>query len=404
MTTKISFAVIFCLSFGAFAQSNIDKTKQFENGLTTVVQIRDSTINRYNIEDRMKSYKVPAVSVAIIDKGKIVLAKTYGEADITSHRKADSTTLFHVASISKTINALCIMKLVEENKLSLTSDFRDYIKDGSFKENQFSKGEKITIANLLSHTAGIVRDDGPSGDYTAAMKLPTITQIVAGKKPALGKGAYSIRKPNEVYQYSNQGVCITQKILEDNIDGNYHHLMNRQVFEPLQMTNSTFEVIRMSEVENSIAKGYYADLKEVKPWSFPCPAQGGLVSTATGIAKVVIAIQNSYQEKSNIFLKKESITQMFTPQLPDSVTHKGELDLPYKNGLGLMIFEKGGKKYFTHAGTIDGYTSVFVGECEGQKGAVILLNSVNARIIPEILNSIATTFEWKDYVQYNYKK
>lgn len=391
------------VNLGIYAQVDNEEILQFENGLTPLTQIKDSAIIRYNIEDRMKFFRVPAVSIAVVKNGKIILSKGYGEADINSHRKADSTTLFQVASISKTVNALCILKLVEENKIALTTDFRQYIRDGSFKENEYSKNETITIANLLSHTGGINRDDGPSGDYTLNKKLPTITEIVKGEKPALGDGAYCIRKPNEAYQYSNQGVCITQKILTDLFDPNYNSLITEKVFTPLKMQNSSFSIIRTNAEQEKLACGYLGNYKIVAPWVFPCQAQGGLVSTASDIAKLIIAIQDSYNEKQNAFLKKEIIQNMLSPQL-DSISYIGNLDVPYRNGLGIMLFEKRGKSYFTHSGIIDGYTSIFIGSYDGKDGAVILLNSSNARIIYEILNAIATTFKWENYVQYNYKK
>jgi CubicO group peptidase (beta-lactamase class C family) len=375
---------------------------QFENGLTTYYQLKDSVPKHYNIYDRMQLRKVPAVAVAVIKNGAIVLNKGYGYADVEQKTQADSATLFHFASISKTANALCIMKLVEAGKLSLNSDFRAYIKDGSFKDNKYSKGQLITIANLLSHTAGIIRDDGPSGDYTHSKPLPTITQIVKGEKPALGKGAYCINKPNEQYQYSNQAICITQKILADNFDEDYNRLLTTQIFEPLQMANSTFALKLDAAQQNKLAEGYVFDYEVVPPHVFPCQSEGGLVTTVDDVAKMVIAIQNSYNSTDNNFLKKETIQKMFTPQLGD-VTYSGNLDVPYKNGLGVMLFEKGGKQYFTHAGSIDGFTSVYVGSIDGKDGAVIVINTSYAGIIGELLRSVAETFEWDNYNDYQYK-
>jgi hypothetical protein len=120
------------------------------------------------------------------------------------------------------------------------------------------------------------------------------------------------------------------------------------------------------------------------------------------VAKMVIAIQNAYNQKDNTFLKKETIQKMLTPQLGEK-TYIGNLDVPYKNGLGVMLFEKGGRQYFTHTGSIDGYTSLYIGSLDGKDGAVIVLNTSYAGIIPELLNSIATTFGWENYVNYQYK-
>jgi CubicO group peptidase (beta-lactamase class C family) len=401
LVTKISllFLGLYINGF-VYAQESMDV--KFENALTTISQIKDSVIIRYNIGERIKFRKVPAVAVAVIKNGSIVLSKNYGVADVAKNTKTDSTTLFHFASISKTANALCVLKLVEEGKLSLTEDFRTYIKDDSFKENKFSKGQKITIANLLSHTAGIVRDDGPSGDYSHNKPLPNITQIVKGEKPALGSGAYSIRKPNETYEYSNQAIGIIQKILADNVDADYNRLLCNTVFKPLKMNNSTFVLKLDSLQENRLAKGYVFDYEQVPSWVFPCQAQGGLVSTANDIAKMVIAIQNAYNGKDTNFLKKTTIQAMFTPALSEN-TYNGNLNVPYKNGLGVMLFEKGGRQYFTHTGSIDGYTSLYIGSLDGVDGAVIMLNSSNAGIITELINSIATTFNWQNFVDYKYQ-
>lgn len=403
---KKAFFLLFLIglqtNYAVYAQKNSGLFEKFENGLSTDIQIKDSAVKYSNIQDRMRFRKVPAVALAVIKNGKIVLSKGYGNADISKGIQADSTTLFHFASISKTVNALCVMKLVEEGKLLLTSDFRDYIKDGSFKETKYSKGQKITIAHLLSHTAGINRDDGPSGDYTHNMPLPTITQIIKGEKPALGDGAYSIRKPNETYEYSNQGICIIQKILADNFDENYNRLLTTTVLAPLQLSNSSFALKLDSLQERKLARGYVFDYEVVPPWVFPCQAEGGLVSTAADIAKIVIAIQNSYNEKDTIFLKKSSIQKMLTPQL-ETESYTGSLNIPYKNGLGVMLFEKGGKQYFTHTGSIDGYTSVYIGSFDGSDGAVIVVNTSYAGIITEILNSIATTFSWENFVDYKYQ-
>jgi CubicO group peptidase (beta-lactamase class C family) len=385
-----------------FAQINSSQIEQFENSLSTDIQLKDSVISKFNINERMKFRKVPAVSVSIIKNGKIILNKSYGVSDVSRGIKADSSTLFHFASISKTVNALCILKLVEEGKLSVDADFREYIKDQSFKENKFSKGQKITLFNLLSHTAGINRDDGPSGDYTHLKPLPTITQIVKGEKPALGNGAYSIRKPNEDYEYSNQAICIIQKIVADNFDSDYNRFITNIIFNPIQMSNSSFALKQDSINEKRLSKGYVFNYQAVPPWVFPCQAQGGLISNTNDIAKMVIAMQNAYNGKDNTIFKRESMQKMFTPQLKN-ISYTGNLNVPYKNGLGVMLFEKGGRQYFTHTGSIDGYTSIYIGSFDGVDGAVIMLNSSNAGIITELINSIATTFNWQNFVDYKYQ-
>lgn len=386
-------------AFSADAQVTLNEINAFENGLISSKQAKDSIVKQYNIWERMKKYQIPAVSIAIIKDRKIIFAKAYGMADVKKNVFADTLTLFHAASIGKAINALCFMKLTEEKKISLQDDFRKYIKDGSFIENDISKNEKITIANLLSHTAGINRNDAEKSSYMDYSKLPSITQIIKGEKPALGKGAFSVEKPNKRYLYSNQGINISQKIITDLLVQDYESITQKMVFEPLSMTQSTFK-IRLSKAEQKkLANGYQGDNQKVDEWIFPSQAEGGLRTNAIDLAKLVIALQKSYRGEKGAILQKSTVDMMFTPQL-DTVSYAGNLDVPYKNGLGLMLFEKGNVPYFSHTGFIDGYVSLFIGDYEGNNGAVILTNySSNAKIIPEILNSIATTFQWKDFMK-----
>lgn len=385
---------ITILPFCAFAQATPAQIQRFENGLMIT---NDSSGQLFNIEARMQALKVPAVAIAVVDSGNIVLSKTYGWSDVAKKQKADTSTLFHVASIGKTINALCLLKLVEEKKLSLDVDFREYIKDGSFIETEFSKNATITIANLLSHTAGMNRDEGKDS-YTDYEKLPTITQIIKGERPAIGKGAFCTHFPNEKYQYSNHAINITQKIVTDLLQTDYNTIVNAIFFQPLQFNSSTFEIKLKKTAQKKLAKGYQGDYKEVVPWIFPSQAEGGLRSTVSDIAKLVVVIQNAYNGKTNAFLKQETMQRMFQPQLGEK-TIPGNLGVPYKYGLGVMLFEKCGQAYFSHSGSIDGYTSLYVGSYDGTKGAVILINSSNAKIIPELLNSIAVAFNWNNFVE-----
>jgi CubicO group peptidase (beta-lactamase class C family) len=138
-----------------FGQSLNKRIHQVENNLMPYAQVVGKEVQTFNIEDRMRFYHVPAISIAVINKGKIEWAKAYGFADSSTNEKATTETLFQAGSISKSLNATCIQILVRENKLILHSDFRTYLKTWKFPENEFSKDSKITIQNLLDHTAGL---------------------------------------------------------------------------------------------------------------------------------------------------------------------------------------------------------------------------------------------------------
>ncbi|MFM2360181.1 MAG: hypothetical protein RLY16_2174 [Bacteroidota bacterium] len=376
----------FLLTALCYGQNN--KITAFENGLTEpkALLFEDSILNKYNIIQRMKYHKVPSVSIAIIDNGKIVLSKTYGWADIGKKRPANINTLYQVASISKSINAFGILKLVQAGKLSLTQDIRSYLKTWTFPDNEFSRNKTITIKNLLSHTAGL-SVHGFIG-YATSDSLPTINQILDGQSPANNEPVKPIFPINEHFEYSGGGYAISRKILDDNISHNYDSLMTAIVLKPLKMTNSSFSQ-PLSQLYKNYAYGTDKEMHTLKGnyYIYPEQAAGGLWSTATDIAKFILSIQNNLKGNLNATLNKQLTQEMLTPVLNNY-------------SLGLGIVEKGGEKYFWHEGESYGYNAMFYGSFTTGKGVVILTNAYPSNgqpFVQELLNSVATTYNWKDF-------
>lgn len=176
-----SIVLLFC-TLQVSAQT--DNIKAFETTFTETRELvfEDSIIPRFHIRDRIKKYGIPSVSIAVIDKGKVAWVKSYGYADVEHQRKADPETMYQVASISKSVNAVGVMRLVASGKLSLSADIRNYLRTWSFPDNAFSTGKPITLKQLLSHTAGLSVHGFvgiPLGD-----SISTINQILDGKRPA----------------------------------------------------------------------------------------------------------------------------------------------------------------------------------------------------------------------------
>src|SRR5688572_767636 len=82
--------------------------------LVPTTQVQGRTYAPATVEERMSEHRVPAVSVAVIDNGRIAWAKAYGLADVESQRKATTRTLFQAASISKPVAATAALTLVDD--------------------------------------------------------------------------------------------------------------------------------------------------------------------------------------------------------------------------------------------------------------------------------------------------
>ncbi len=106
------------------------------------------------IPQLLHDFTVPGAAVAIIENGEIVLQKGYGFSDIEKNTKVDTKTGFNIGSISKTIAAWGVMKLVQEGKLDLDAPAEKYLTRWHLPESEFDSNE-VTIRRLLSHTAGL---------------------------------------------------------------------------------------------------------------------------------------------------------------------------------------------------------------------------------------------------------
>jgi CubicO group peptidase (beta-lactamase class C family) len=357
-----------------------------ENGLLPQIQLQDSAFIRYSIEDRLKFYNIPSVSIAIINNGHLEWAKAYGYASISDDKKADTSTLYQAASLSKSINAVAIMRLIQERKLSLDEDIRHYLKTWAIPENEFTINSKITLRQLLSHTAGInVR--GFQG-YKNTESIPSINAILEGSPPANNEPIKAVSWAGAQVNYSGGGVMITQKILEDHIDPDYSRLIRKEILTPLKMRTSYYEQPLSTFREQSAASGHNSRKIAIdgKYYVYPELAPAGLWTTPSDFSKYIIALQKSLAGKNSNFLNKLNAETMVTPPKDSS-----------NSALGVFALTVGSEKYFAHNGRNVGFQSVYYGSFTSGRGIVVMVNSDNAGIIPEIVNSVAVAYNWKDF-------
>ncbi|WP_371924218.1 serine hydrolase [Flavobacterium sp. HSC-32F16] len=316
--------------------------------------------------------------MAVIKDYKVEWVKAYGLADAGEKRPATTETLFQAASISKSINSLGILKLVKEGKLTLNEDINNYLKTWKFPYDSISKGKKITIANLLSHTAGL--STGGFGGYPKGADLPTTIQTLDGLKPANSNAVRSIFEPGLKFQYSGGGTTISQLILENTTGEKYEDYMLKNVLIPLGMTNSFFNQPAPKDKEYLLATGYTNGIEvKGKYHIYPEKAAAGLWTNPTDLSKYVIDTQLSLSGKSNKVLSKEISEKRL------------------ENQLGVFINNFNGARYFRHSGGNEGFVCHYVGSFEDGNGVVVMTNGRNIKLVEEIVCSIAYLNNWKNY-------
>lgn len=388
MKTAILILAMLFFSSAIFSQityspETLAKIKEVENNITGNLIVNDARPN--TILERMAKYKVKGLSIAVIQDHKIAWAKGYGWADEAEQRPVTPETLFEPGSISKTLNALGILKLVQEQKLDLYADINTYLKSWKFPYDSLSKGKKITLANLLSHTGGLSTHGFPGHNING--DVPTVIDVLDGKSPAVTPAVRSLFEPDLKFQYSGGGTTISQMILTDLTQQDYATWMYENVLKPIGMANSTYAQPPAKNKRQLCATAYLSDGSPVlgKFHVYPEQAAAGLWMTPRDLCQYIIDIQLAYQGKPSKVLSPEMVKLHLTPYHNESAA------------MGTFIEDHDGTKYFQHGAGNDGFRGQFYGSLEGGYGVAIFVNSDNADIMYEVINSVAKAYNWKNF-------
>lgn len=374
----LTILLLLCLAT-AFAQ------QPYSNAVNEQIIEVENNLPGGNITERMKHYNVKGLSMAVVKNHEIVWAKGYGWADEKAKLPVTTVTLFEPGSISKSLNAIGVLKLVQDGKLNLNRDINQYLTSWQFPYDSLSNGKEITLSHLLSHTAGTSVYGFPGYDHKS--KIPTIPEILDGKEPANTPPVRSVSEPGLKFQYSGGGTIISQLIITDVSHKFYDQFMYDNVLKPMGMTHSFYTQPPAKDKMKNIATGYTRDGVEVdsKFYIYPEQAAAGLWTTPTDLAKYLIEMQMAYLGKSSKVLSQDMTRLHLTPFIDHS------------SALGTFVQERNGVKYFFHDAGNKGFRGLYFGSVEGGDGLVVFVNSDDGDIIVELLNSVASVYGWKGF-------
>jgi CubicO group peptidase (beta-lactamase class C family) len=224
-------------SFGQTTQKNYLRLQGVENNLMPYGPVKG--FGGWNIYERMKHYQVPGVSIAVINNFKVEWAKGYGLSDTLSKTPVTPQTMFSAGSISKLVNALAAMSLVQNGKLDLDKPINNYLQSWKIAENEFTAKTPITLRMLLSHTAGTTQSSyfGLTPDKKT---LPTIQQILSGAPLAESRAVIVNSEPLKEFRYSGGGSMIAQLAIMDVSGRDYAAFTDEAIFKKLGLEHTTF--------------------------------------------------------------------------------------------------------------------------------------------------------------------
>ena len=278
-------------------------------------------------------HKLAGAVVLVADKEKVLDVETVGFADIAGKKPMAKDSVFWIASMSKPITAVGLMILVDEGKVKLDDpvskhlpEFADvWVAVEKDKDHILLKRPKnvMTVRHLMTHTSGL--------PFVSALEQPTLDMVTL--KDAVRSYAMTPlhAEPGTKLQYSNAGINTAGRIIEVVSGMLYEEFMDKRVFGPLGMADTTFfpdddMVKRLATSYKPTAKK--DDLEETPIWALtypltnkkrkPMPA-GGLFSTAADVAVFCQMMLNNGEWKGKKILTPESVKEMTKRQTPDAV-------------------------------------------------------------------------------------
>jgi CubicO group peptidase (beta-lactamase class C family) len=317
----------------------------------------------------MLAHRVPGISISLIADG-ITGWIGYGVLEAGHPASVNAETLFQAASISKPVTVAALLRLVDDGRLCLDDPINDHLRRWQIPESADVR-RRLTVRDIASHHGGLSVSHFEG--YAPGQPLPTVFDILEGRPPANNPPVRQ-EAPLGTYRYSSGGITILQVLLSEFLGGQFEEVIEELVLRPLGMTGSTFVQPLPADLTNNAAKGHdEAGAPVPGGWRiYPATAAGGLWSTPLDLARFVIAIQESYAEAPNSFLRPETVREMLRP-------HMGS-----KLGLGFHLDDNA--RFFSHAGINYGYRAHLVASVEGSQAAVIMTNGARGNLlIDEIL-------------------
>jgi CubicO group peptidase (beta-lactamase class C family) len=352
--------VLIISSITVFAIAQLSTTKGLEENAS--LEQFTSYLDGH-IPALMKDYDVPGVSIALVKGGKTTWSKAYGYADLEKGRKMTTATYFRVESISKSVTAWGVMKLVEKGQIELDKPVAQYLKNWQFPESQFSE-EKVTVRQLLTHTAGL-----PLGDfldrYSPQEEIPTLAE-------SLSKNAILIREPDSLsFSYSNTGYNLLELLIEEVTAFDFAEYMAKEILIPLGMHKASFN---WSEDFNpAVPVGYDLKGNPIPVYVYPEKASGGLFAPLEDIAAFVSAGMTDFTHPSHEVLSPQNIAELYTPMV-EKIGVYGLVFESYGMGYYLETLSNG-LKSVANGGQGGGVMTYFQFVPETGDGIVLLTNS-----------------------------
>lgn len=320
---------------------------------------------------------IAGMSVAVTNKSQTLFSEGFGVESVERPvLKATPTSLYKIASVTKVITGLTIMKLVEEGKLSLDTPVIEYVPWLTLTRAEASKN--VTLRHLLCHGSGLsseIRKNGPKDERYLEERLKQILpELEMLSFPGEGK-----------FLYSNYGFVLASYIAQTVTGKQYSRLATEEILLPLGMDKTFYDLNVYATYP--IALPHVTDengnlvVKHIITSDATRFGSGEVFSNVDDLSKLIRFFLNyGVASDGTRVLQKKSIEEMLTP----AIKREGE---DY-HGLAIHIRKFGDRYIKGHTGYLPPYRVSLFFDTEREIGAVILLNTNRDEIRDEILKLV----------------
>lgn len=357
------------------------RIQRVTQGLLPSTRVAGRTYEPQTLEALMAETGVPAVSIAVINDGRIEWAHAWGLADVAAGRAATPETLFQAASISKPVAATAALTMVEDGLLSLDTPVNAVLTGWTVPENTFTAGHPVTLRQLLTHTAGLTVHGFPG--YADGEPVPTVEQILNGTPPANTAAVVVDQTPGSAQRYSGGGFTVAQLLMTQTANQPFPALMQARVLGPAGMTASAYDQPLADARRELAATGYDGQGEAItgRYHTYPELAAAGLWTTPTDLARWVMALSDAWAGRSEVLLDQDTARAMLTRD-------------PFGWGLGVGVGE-GAELEFSHGGANEGYRCFVIGLPGKGQGLVVMTNGDNGQaVLNAVILAVAGEYGW----------
>lgn len=296
----------------------------------------------------------PGVAVLVLQDGKKLHAKGYGYASVRSQRRITTTTNFDLASVSKQMTAVALLKLVEDGQVDLEAPVNRYLPE--LKPGR----QPVTLLHLLHHTSGLA--DYTGYDWTAGdeefSRLDLEAHLVwLSEQPTHAK-------PGERFEYNNSGYALLALVVQRVAGIPYWRFVEQEIFAPLGMVQSRV-YHRLGQTIPNQALGYVVDDEGVfarSEWPTVMAGDGNVYSSLADLARYDAAL------RAGTLLSPELLALAFTPGTLDNGKVIEEDGDGYGFGWGI------GENYVDHTGSWWGTSTYYLHYLDEAVTIIVLSN------------------------------